>query len=92
MSQLKTIDVAAFALNAALYVVLGQRVLIVDDVITAGTAVRESINLIRAAGGEPVGVLIALDRQEKGTGQLSAIQEVEIIFKKSVNSAKNHCK
>jgi orotate phosphoribosyltransferase len=53
------------------------RVLIVDDVITAGTAVRESIDLIRRAGGEPVGVLLALDRQEKGAGELSAVQEVE---------------
>jgi orotate phosphoribosyltransferase len=53
------------------------RVLIVDDVITAGTAVRESVEIIRRAGGEPVGVLLALDRQEKGTGELSAVQEVE---------------
>ena len=56
------------------------RVLIVDDVITAGTAVRESIDIIRAAGAEPAGVLIALDRQEKGNGELSAIQEVEKQF------------
>jgi len=53
------------------------RVLIVDDVITAGTAVRESLALIRAAGGEPVGVALALDRQERGSGALSAVQEVE---------------
>jgi orotate phosphoribosyltransferase len=53
------------------------KVLIVDDVITAGTAVRESIDLIRAAGGEPVGVVIALDRQERGQGELSAVQEVQ---------------
>jgi orotate phosphoribosyltransferase len=52
------------------------RVLIVDDVITAGTAIRESVEVIRRAGGEPAGVLIALDRQEKGTGELSAVQEV----------------
>lgn len=56
------------------------KVLIVDDVITAGTAIRESIDLIRAAGAEPAGVLIALDRQERGTGDLSAIQEVEQDF------------
>lgn len=56
------------------------RILIVDDVITAGTAIRESIDLIRAAGAEPAGVLIALDRQERGNGQLSAIQEVEQDF------------
>jgi orotate phosphoribosyltransferase len=53
------------------------RVLVVDDVITAGTAIRESMDVIRAAGGEPAGVLIALDRQEKGAGDISAVQEVE---------------
>jgi orotate phosphoribosyltransferase len=53
------------------------RVLIVDDVITAGTAIGESVQLLRQAGGNPVGVLIALDRQEKGQGALSAVQEVE---------------
>ncbi len=52
------------------------RVLIVDDVITAGTAVRESIDLIRQAGATPCGVLIALDRQERGRGERSAAQEV----------------
>jgi orotate phosphoribosyltransferase len=57
------------------------RVLIVDDVITAGTAIRESIETIRAAGGQPCGVLIALDRQERGqTGQRSAAQEVSAEF------------
>lgn len=56
------------------------KVLIVDDVITAGTAIRESIDLIREAGAEPAGVLIALDRQERGNGELSAIQEVEQEF------------
>ena len=55
---------------------LSGKVLIVDDVITAGTAIRESINLINSAGATPAGVLIALDRQEKGTGELSAIQEI----------------
>ena len=53
------------------------RVLIVDDVITAGTAVRESIGLIRAAGAQAVGVALALDRQERGQGALSAVQELE---------------
>ncbi|OEY66488.1 orotate phosphoribosyltransferase [Marinobacter sp. X15-166B] len=57
------------------------KVLIIDDVITAGTAIRESIELIRQAGAEPAGVLIALDRQERGTGALSAIQEVESEFR-----------
>ncbi|MFN3594717.1 MAG: orotate phosphoribosyltransferase [Thiobacillaceae bacterium] len=52
------------------------RILIVDDVISAGTSVRESVALIRAAGAEPCGVAIALDRQERGTGELSAVQEV----------------
>jgi orotate phosphoribosyltransferase len=56
---------------------LAGRVLIVDDVITAGTAIRESETLIRAAGAEPAGVLIALDRQERGQGERSAVQEVE---------------
>lgn len=56
------------------------KVLIVDDVITAGTAIREAMNLIRGAGAETAGVLIALDRQEKGTGELSAIQEVQQEF------------
>ncbi|GAB2574061.1 orotate phosphoribosyltransferase [Dyella jejuensis] len=53
------------------------RVLIVDDVMTAGTAVRESLALIRAQGAMPAGVLIALDRQERGQGELSAAQEVQ---------------
>jgi orotate phosphoribosyltransferase len=53
------------------------RVLIVDDVITAGTAVRESLELIRRAGAEPVGVALALDREERGRGELSAVQELE---------------
>jgi orotate phosphoribosyltransferase len=53
------------------------RVLIVDDVISAGTSVRESVELIRHAGATPAGVLIALDRMEKGQGDLSAVQEVQ---------------
>ncbi|MGC2048266.1 MAG: orotate phosphoribosyltransferase [Gallionella sp.] len=53
------------------------RVLIIDDVISAGTSVRESIGLIRSAGAEPCGVVIALDRMERGQGELSAAQEVQ---------------
>jgi orotate phosphoribosyltransferase len=53
------------------------RVLIVDDVITAGTAIRESVEIIRGHGATPVGVLIALDREERGQGELSAVQEVQ---------------
>lgn len=52
------------------------RILIVDDVISAGTSVRESVQLIRAAGAEPCGVIIALDRKERGSGEMSAVQEV----------------
>ncbi len=53
------------------------KVLIIDDVISAGTSVRESIALIQEKGAEACGVSIALDRQEKGLGELSAVQEVE---------------
>ena len=56
------------------------RVLIVDDVISAGTSVRESVELIRHAGAEPAGVVIALDRMERGTGAQSAVQEVREQF------------
>ena len=56
---------------------LAGRVLIVDDVITAGTAIRESIGIITAAGAQPCGVVLALDRQERGQGERSAVQEVE---------------
>ena len=53
------------------------RILIIDDVITAGTAIRESIEIIRAAGAHPAGVVLALDRQERGTtSPLSAVQEI----------------
>jgi len=59
----------------------GKRVLIVDDVITAGTAIREAIDIIRAAGGMPCGVLIALDRQERsGESTLSATDAVRAEF------------
>jgi orotate phosphoribosyltransferase len=53
------------------------RVLIIDDVISAGTSVRESIGLINSAGAVPCGVVIALDRMERGQGELSAVQEVQ---------------
>lgn len=53
------------------------KVLLIDDVITAGTAIRESLALIRKHGAEPVGVVVALDRQERGLRNLSAIQELE---------------
>lgn len=56
------------------------RVLILDDVITAGTSVKESVDIIKNADATPVGVLIALDRQEKGNNDTSAIQEVSILF------------
>jgi orotate phosphoribosyltransferase len=56
------------------------RVLVIDDVISAGTSVRESINIIRAAGATPAGVAIALDRQERGQKRLSAAQEVQEEF------------
>lgn len=56
------------------------KVMLVDDVITAGTAIRESMEIIKAHGADLSGVLIALDRQEKGQGDLSAIQEVERDF------------
>ncbi|TDR80343.1 orotate phosphoribosyltransferase [Paludibacterium purpuratum] len=59
---------------------LAGKVLIIDDVISAGTSVRESVNLIRAAGAEPAGVAIALDRMERGLGELSAVQEVSRDF------------
>jgi orotate phosphoribosyltransferase len=62
------------------------RVLIVDDVITAGTAIREAVDIITAAGAQPAGVVLALDRQERGTGQLSAVQEVEQTLRLPVTS------
>ena len=55
-------------------------ILIIDDVITAGTAIREAQDIIQNCGANAKGVIVALDRQEKGKGELSAIQEVEQIF------------
>ncbi len=59
---------------------LAGKVLIIDDVITAGTAIREVMQIIQAQGAQAAGVLIALNRQERGQGELSAIQEVERDF------------
>lgn len=65
---------------------LAGRVLIVDDVITAGTAIREVMQIIQAQKAEAAGVLIALNRQERGQGELSAIQEVERDYRMPVVS------
>ena len=65
---------------------LAGRVLIVDDVISAGTSVRQSVNLIRASHAIPCGVVIALDRMERGAGELSAVQEVEQHYRMPVIS------
>ena len=65
------------------------RVLILDDVISAGTSVQESVKIIRAAGATPAAVAIALDRQERGSGKLSAVQEIEREFQIKVVSIAN---
>ncbi len=65
---------------------LAGRVLIVDDVITAGTAIREAIDIISSNGATPTGILIALDRQELGNSGISAIQEIERDFSLTVHS------
>jgi orotate phosphoribosyltransferase len=65
---------------------LSGRVLVIDDVITAGTAIRESVEIIQAAGATLAGVIIALDRQERGNDKRSAIQEVEESLGISVTS------
>jgi orotate phosphoribosyltransferase len=65
---------------------LSGRVLVVDDVITAGTAIRESVEIIQAAEASFAGVIIALDRQERGRTERSAIQEVEEIYAIPVTS------
>ena len=62
------------------------KIMLVDDVITAGTAIRESMEIIAENGADLSGVLIALDRQEKGKAELSAIQEVERDFNTQVTS------
>ncbi len=68
---------------------LAGKVLIIDDVITAGTAIREVMGLIDEAGAEATGVVVALDRQEKGKGELSAIQEIETDYDMPVISIIN---
>lgn len=68
---------------------LNGRVLIIDDVITAGTSVRESVEIINAAKATPAAVLIALDRQEKGQGETTAIQEVNARFNLPVTAIIN---
>ncbi len=68
---------------------LAGQVMIIDDVISAGTSVRESIVIIKAAGAVPAGVVIALDRQERGAGASSAIQEVEEAYGIKVASIVN---
>ena len=65
---------------------LSGQVMIVDDIITAGTAIREAIDLIQAHGAKVAGVVVAIDRQEKGKGALSAIEEVQQEFKVPVLS------
>lgn len=65
------------------------RIMLVDDVITAGTAIRESMTIIQENGADLAGVLVAIDRQEKGKGELSAIQEVERDFSCSIISIIN---
>ncbi len=62
------------------------RVLLIDDVISAGTAIRESIQIIQTAGANLVGVMISLDRQEKGQGEISAISEIEQTYRIKVMS------
>ncbi len=64
-------------------------VLIIDDVISAGTSVRESVDIIAQSGAKPCGVAIALDREEKGSGQLSAVQEVQTLHHIPVCSISN---
>ena len=65
------------------------QVLIVDDVITAGTAIRETMQILTAHGATPAGVVIALDRRERGQGELSAVQEVERAHGIAVTSIAN---
>lgn len=65
------------------------RVLILDDVISAGTSIRESVDIIRANGAIPAGVVIALDRMERGGGDLSAVQEVQARYEMPVIAVAN---
>ena len=68
---------------------LAGKVLLVDDVITAGAAVREAVGIVRGRGAELAGILIAMDRQERGAGQASAIREIEREFSAPVISVVN---
>ena len=61
-------------------------VLILDDVISAGTAIRESIEIIKSQGGNPQGVVVAIDRQEKGQGELSATEEIRNLYNLNIHS------
>jgi orotate phosphoribosyltransferase len=61
-------------------------VLILDDVISAGTAIRESIEIIKSQGGNPQDVIVAIDRQEKGQGELSATEEIRTLYNLNVHS------
>ena len=65
---------------------LSGKVLIIDDVITAGTAIREAVEIIQKDGAQLNGIAVAMDRQEKGTGELSAIQEIEQTYQISVTA------
>ena len=60
--------------------------MIIDDVITAGTAIREAVEIIQKDGAQLNGIAVAMDRQEKGTGELSAIQEIEQTYQISVTA------
>lgn len=68
---------------------LAGKVLLVDDVITAGTAVREAVDIVRGRGAELTGILIAMDRQERGAGPASAIREIELEFSTRIVSVVN---
>lgn len=65
------------------------RVLIIDDVITAGTAIREAVEILQSNNAELSGIAVAMDRQERGTGELSAIQEIEQTYQISVTNIIN---
>lgn len=66
-----------------------QKIMIIDDVISAGTSVRESVDIIKHQNATLTGVVVALDRQEKGTGETSAIQEIETDYNINVTSIIN---
>ena len=65
---------------------LSGKVLIIDDVITAGTAIREAVEILQNDGAQLNGIAVAMDRQEKGTGELSAIQEIKLAYQISVTN------